>query len=138
MGGDFAGITQKIEEGYFDELGINAIWFTPPIEQVRGYTDEGTGKTYAYHGYWARDWTAIDPNFGTLEELRTLVQTAHRHGIRIMWDAVINHTGPVTDLDAAWPEEWVRQHLYDFSGYDGTINCTLVDNTRHPRNTKPK
>lgn len=129
MGGDFAGITQKIEEGYFDHLGVNALWFTPPVEQISGYTDEGTGKTYAYHGYWARDWTAIDPNYGTLEELKALVKTAHEHGIRIMWDAVINHTGPVTGQDPAWPDEWVRlSPTCNFQNYDGTINCTLVDN----------
>ena len=129
MGGDLAGITQKIEAGYFDELGVNALWFTPPVEQIHGYTDEGTGKTYAYHGYWARDWTALDPNFGTLEELKQLVQTAHEHGIRIMWDAVINHTGPVTEQDPAWPSSWVRQEpTCDFTGYDGTVHCTLVDN----------
>ena len=129
MGGDFAGITQKIEAGYFDDLGVNALWFTPPVEQISGSTDEGTGKTYAYHGYWARDWTALDPNFGTLAELKKLVQTAHAHGIRIMWDAVINHTGPVTEQDPVWPSEWVRtEPTCDFSGYDGTVHCTLVAN----------
>ena len=50
MGGDIKGITLKIEEGYFNDLGVNAIWITPPVEQVHGYTDEGWGKTYAYHG----------------------------------------------------------------------------------------
>jgi alpha-amylase len=129
MGGDFAGITQKINEGYFDNLGVNALWLTPPVEQISSPTDEGTGLTYAYHGYWARDWTAIDPNFGTLDELKTLITTAHDHGIRIVWDAVANHTGPVTMADPAWPASWVRiEPTCDFTGYDGTVNCTLVDN----------
>ena len=64
-GGDILGITKKIEEGYFTNLGINAIWFTPIVAQVHGAVDEGTGATYGYHGYWAKDWTALDPNFGT-------------------------------------------------------------------------
>jgi len=129
MGGDFQGITQKIEEGYFDDLGVNALWFTPPVEQISSHTDEGTGKTYAYHGYWARDWTAIDPNFGSMEDLKALVKTAHEHGIRIMWDAVINHTGPVTEADPVWPSEWVRtEPACDFTGFDGTVHCTLVKN----------
>ena len=68
-GGDIKGITQKIKEGYFTDLGINAIWFTPIVEQIHGATDEGTGKTYGYHGYWAKDWTAIDPNFGAKKDL---------------------------------------------------------------------
>jgi alpha-amylase len=69
-GGDLRGITDKINEGYFSDLGINAIWFTPIVEQVHGFVDEGTGKTYGYHGYWAKDWTAIDPNFGTRRRFR--------------------------------------------------------------------
>ena len=64
-GGDIKGVTQKIEELYFTDLGINAIWMTPIVEQIHGGTDEGTGVTYGYHGYWAKDWTAIDPNYGT-------------------------------------------------------------------------
>jgi alpha-amylase len=107
-GGDIAGITQKIEDGYFDSLGVNVIWFTPVFEQIKGYTDEGTGKTYAYHGYWTRDWTALDPNFGIEQELREMILKAHEHGIRILLDAVINHTGPVTTVDAQWPDDWVR------------------------------
>ncbi|NOR27084.1 MAG: alpha-amylase, partial [Lutibacter sp.] len=83
-GGDIKGITQKIEEGYFNKLGINAIWFTPVVEQVHGAVDEGTGATYGYHGYWAKDWTALDPNFGTMDDLKTLVETAHKNGIRIV------------------------------------------------------
>lgn len=129
MGGDLKGITQKIKDGYFDDLGITAIWFTPPIEQIRSFTDEGTGKTYGYHGYWARDWTAIDPNFGTAEELKTLVETAHEHGIRILMDAVINHTGPVTPVDTQWPDSWVRTSpTCSFEDINSTVECTLVDN----------
>jgi alpha-amylase len=47
----------KIDEGYFDKLGINAIWFTPIVEQIHDGVDEGTGLSYGFHGYWARDWT---------------------------------------------------------------------------------
>ncbi|MEM6628124.1 MAG: alpha-amylase family glycosyl hydrolase [Bacteroidota bacterium] len=129
MGGDFKGITQKIQEGYFDKLGVNAIWFTPPVEQIQHYTDEGTGKTYAYHGYWARDWTALDPNFGTVEDFAACIAAAHSHGLKIMWDAVLNHTGPVTSLDTQWPEEWVRTSpKCNFQDLTGTVECTLVEN----------
>ncbi|MFS4418332.1 alpha-amylase family glycosyl hydrolase [Maribacter sp. 2307ULW6-5] len=129
MGGDIAGITQKIEEGYFTDLGINAIWFTPVVEQVHGSTDEGTGNTYAYHGYWTKDWTALDPNFGTRQDLERLVDTAHDKGIRVILDVVLNHTGPVTEKDAVWPEEWViTDPTCEFTTYENTTNCTLVDN----------
>ncbi len=65
QGGDIKGITQKISDGYFTNLGVNAIWLTPVVEQIHKETDEGTGVTYGYHGYWTKDWTALDPNFGT-------------------------------------------------------------------------
>ena len=107
-GGDIKGITQKIKAGYFTELGVNAIWLTPIVEQIHDATDEGTGVSYGYHGYWARDWTALDPNFGTKEDLKKLVKTAHSKGIRIVLDAVINHTGPVTEEDTVFPNDWVR------------------------------
>lgn len=128
-GGDLRGITDKINEGYFSDLGINAIWFTPIVEQVHGFVDEGTGKTYGYHGYWTKDWTAIDPNFGSEDELRQLVETAHTLGIRVILDVVINHTGPVTGSDAVWPEEWVRTGpTCTYTNYETTVECTLVKN----------
>ena len=129
MGGDIQGITQKIEDGYFSDLGINAIWFTPVIEQIHGNTDEGTGSTYGYHGYWAKDWTDLDPNFGTRKDLEIMVKTAHKNGIRVLMDVVLNHTGPVTEIDEAWPEEWIRtEPTCDFSSYQTTVECTLVAN----------
>ena len=128
-GGDIKGITQKIKEGYFTDLGINAIWFTPIVEQIHGATDEGTGKTYGYHGYWAKDWTAIDPNFGTKKDLEELVKTAHSKGIRILLDVVLNHTGPVTEKDPVWPDDWVRTGpKCEFTTYENTTACTLVEN----------
>lgn len=128
-GGDLKGITQKIKEGYFTKLGINAIWMTPIVEQIHDATDEGTGITYAYHGYWAKDWTAIDPNFGTKEDLKELVETAHKNGIRVLLDAVINHTGPVTEKDPVWPSDWVRTSpKCEYNNYENTTSCTLVEN----------
>ena len=129
MGGDIPGITQKINDGYFTDLGVNAIWFSPIVEQIHDNVDEGTGSTYGYHGYWAKDWTALDPNFGTRKELEVLVKTAHKNGIRILMDIVLNHTGPVTELDPIWPKEWVRSEpVCDFTDYVSTTSCTLVEN----------
>ena len=128
-GGDIKGVTQKVKEGYFNDLGINAIWMTPIVEQIHGATDEGTGLSYGFHGYWTKDWTSIDPNYGTKEDLHELVKEAHAKDIRIVLDAVINHTGPVTQKDPVWPSDWVRtepQCKYD--NYENTITCTLVKN----------
>ena len=128
-GGDLKGVIAKIEEGYFNDLGVNAIWMTPIVEQIQGAVDEGTGLSYAFHGYWARDWTALDPNFGTKEDLKKLVEVAHKNGIRIILDAVINHTGPVTETDTVFPESWVRtEPQCSYQDYATTVTCTLVKN----------
>jgi len=128
-GGDIKGVTQKVREGYFTDLGISAIWMTPIVEQIHDGVDEGTGYTYGYHGYWTKDWTAMDPNFGTREELQELVTTAHDKEIRIILDAVINHHGPETEIDGVWPQDWVRTSpKCEFTTYENTTACTLVDN----------
>lgn len=129
QGGDLAGVLRKLKEGYFDALGIDAIWITPFVEQIHGSVDEGTGKTYGFHGYWARDWTAVDPALGTEDDLRALVDAAHERGIRVLMDAVLNHTGPVTPQDPQWPDDWVRTTpRCVYRDYTTTVDCTLVDN----------
>jgi alpha-amylase len=129
IGGDLKGITMKIEDGYFEGLGVNVLWITPPIEQIQGFTDEGWGKTYGYHGYWARDWTNIDPNYGTMDELKEMVNTAHNHGIRVLLDVVLNHTGPVTTTDSQWPDDWVRvEPVCTHDSYEHAVPCALVAN----------
>ena len=128
-GGDIRGVIQKLEEGYFEKLGITAIWMTPVVEQIHDGVDEGTGYSYGFHGYWAKDWTTLDPSFGTKKDLAELVQKAHAKGIRILLDAVINHTGPVTSEDPAYPNDWVRTSpKCTYKSYDTYINCTLVEN----------
>ena len=129
QGGDLAGVLLKLEEGYFDDLGVDAIWMTPFQEQNHGSTDEGTGRTYGYHGYWIQDWTAVDPALGTEEDLRAVVEAAHERGIRVLMDAIVNHTGPVTPEDPVWPGDWVRTApKCEFDDYTTTVDCTLVDN----------
>jgi len=102
QGGDFAGVTKKINEGYFDDLGVNAIWLSAPYEQIHGYCigcDGDSFAHYSYHGYYVLDYTESDKNFGTKEEFKELVDTAHEHGIRIVMDIVMNHTGYNTIQD---------------------------------------
>lgn len=128
-GGDLKGIKQKIDEGYFTDLGINALWFTPVVEQVHDAVDEGTGVTYGYHGYWTLDWTALDPNFGTIEDLQAVIEAAHAKNIRIVMDVVLNHTGPVTNKDPFWGDRWARENPNcAFTTYENTTACSLVEN----------
>ena len=101
-GGDFAGITKKINEGYFDNLGVNAIWLSAPYEQIHGYVTPGEPldfSHYSYHGYYVLDYTEPDLNFGTRAEFQTMVDTAHKHGIRVVMDVVMNHAGYNTIKD---------------------------------------
>ncbi len=97
QGGDFKGITQKIKDGYFDDLGVNAIWVAGWFEQTHGYIVGGDGKSsfahYAYHGYYGLDFTELDKNYGTEAEFKEMITTAHEHGIRIVLDVVLNHPG---------------------------------------------
>lgn len=127
MGGDLAGVTRKIKEGYFNALGVNAIWITPPVEQVHGATDEGSGRSYGFHGYWAKDFTRLDASLGSEQDLRELVDTAHKHGIRILLDVVMNHTGPATEKDALWPDSWIRlDPVCTYQDVPTTVACALV------------
>lgn len=129
FGGDLAGVTAKIKQGYFTDLGVDAIWITPPVEQIHAGTDEGTGKSYGFHGYWARDFTRVDANLGTEADMHALVDTAHAHGIRVLLDVVMNHMGPVTDLDPVWPAAWVRTGPpCTYQDIESTVSCTLVKN----------
>ncbi|MFZ1706027.1 MAG: alpha-amylase family glycosyl hydrolase [Saprospiraceae bacterium] len=128
-GGDVLGITQKIEEGYFTKLGIDVLWMTPLVENIAGYVDEGTGNSYGFHGYWIKDWTAVDKRLGTKEEVRDMVKLAHAKGIKVIMDVIINHTGPVTSLDTQWPDDWVRTSpRCTYKDYKTTVECTLVAN----------
>lgn len=97
-GGDFAGVTQKLD--YLKELGINMIWITPIVQNIsEGYATgaEDVPEMYGYHGYWAEDFTKLDSHLGTDEEFCTLVEEAHARGIKIMVDAVMNHSGYGTE-----------------------------------------
>lgn len=88
QGGNLEGIRQRLS--YIKELGFDAIWITPPV--YNQWVNERM-KTRGYHGYWAWDFTQVDPHFGTLEEYQALVKAAHELDIRVIQDIVPGHTG---------------------------------------------
>ena len=91
-GGDFKGITSKI--GYLKDLGINTIWISPIVENSDINENAAlNGGQWSYHGYWAKDFTLLDPHWGTMEDFKELIDTAHENGIKIMVDVVLNHAG---------------------------------------------
>ena len=81
-GGDLQGIIDHLD--YLQDLGVTALWLNPVLEN-RGIN--------SYHGYKTTDWYKIDPRFGTNEDYRTLVEAAHRKGMKIIFDHVANHIG---------------------------------------------
>ncbi len=108
QGGDFQGIIDTIEAGYFDDLGVGALWLTWPVDNPEFAHDGGrpaehycgmnpktasyTGTQYSgFHGYWPQDLYAVEEHFGTMAELKALVNAAHAHGIRILLDFTANH-----------------------------------------------
>ncbi len=106
FGGDFQGVIDHLD--YLVELGINGIYFTPIF------------KAYSNHKYDTIDYMEIDPQFGDKETFRRLVQECHKRGIRIMLDAVFNHSGyyfpPFQDVlkeqEQSEYKNWF--HLWDF------------------------
>lgn len=126
-GGDLAGLTVKLKAGYFKQLGVNALWITAPYEQIHGWVQGGNAefKHYAYHGYYALDYTKLDQNMGTPEELHELVDTAHAQGIRVLFDIVMNHPGyaDITTLSEYLPELlWRDWENYTIKNYHKQID----------------
>lgn len=132
QGGDLRGVENALAAGYFNQLGVTALWLTPVVRNVwRSGFDLGGPKT-GYHGYWAQDWLDIDPHLvsaaslqgkpypdsaeGRMEHYRDVVKLAHSRGIKIIQDVVMNHAGPVFYYDAngdgaftaADEREWIQ------------------------------
>ncbi|KAH7072093.1 glycoside hydrolase superfamily [Paraphoma chrysanthemicola] len=80
-GGTFKGLESKLD--YIKGLGFDAIWITPVVANSAG----------GYHGYWAQDLYAVNSNYGSAADLKSLVSTAHAKGIYVMIDVVANHMG---------------------------------------------
>src|SRR5438105_927414 len=84
-GGTLAGIESKL--GYLKRLGVSVLWVSPIFKQV--------AADNTYHGYGIQHFLDVDPNFGTRQQLRRLVDTAHSMGIRVILDVILNHSGDV-------------------------------------------
>lgn len=95
FGGDLKGISDKIESGYFDSLGVGTIWISPivqnPLEPYSGMEYPVKTKFSGYHGYWPISSSKIDFRFGTDDEMHEMVNNAHKHGLNVIMDYVANH-----------------------------------------------
>jgi glycosidase len=94
-GGDLQGIIDRLP--YLKELGVTALWLTPWYDNYDKPNEielkDGRPST-GFHGYNPQDFYSVEEHFGTLAKLRELVEAAHRSGIKIIQDEVVNHTGP--------------------------------------------
>jgi glycosidase len=110
-GGTLKGLTSKI--GYLKRMGITALWVSPIFKQV-AYQD-------TYHGYGIQNFLEVDPHFGTREDLRELVATAHRHGIYVILDIILNHSGNVFSYnpDRYWTQDPGSGQWYLDARWDG-------------------
>lgn len=126
-GGDFAGLTQSLD--YIKSLGTTAIWVTPILKnQPKGY-----------HGYWTIDFEQIDPHLGTEAEFKTFVDEAHKRGMKVLLDYIVNHTGEETPwLNEPDKADWFhkRQNISNWADLKEVENNWLFGlpdlNTENP------
>lgn len=155
-GGDFAGIVQKIEDGYLPQMGISALWISQPVENTLAVMPNATGDT-SYHGFWARDYLRSNPLFGSIADFDRLIEVAHAHGIKVVIDFTPNHSSPSREGNGSFMDdgallddgalvtrfnadpEGMFHHNggSDFSSYENGIYRSLFDlsdyNHLHPR-----
>ena len=128
QGGDLAGITAKIEDGFFTDLGITTIWISPITQNpydAWGQNVNPDTKFSGYHGYWPIYSTVVDKRFGTEEELRTMLSTAHDTEMNVILDYVANHlhiNSPVLQEHPDWTTDLILP--------DGRENIALWDEQR--------
>ena len=127
VGGKIAGVTSKL--GYLQRMGVTALWLSPVFKQV--------AFQQTYHGYGIQDYLQVNPRFGTADDLKSLVDTAHANGMRVILDIILNHTGsvltynpnryPTTDggghefLDPRWDGG-----LYDVRGFNAADGSAIL------------
>jgi alpha-amylase len=106
-GGDLAGLRQQLDE--LADLGVTALWITPVVDNIDGFVTGAGFPDWGYHGYWADDFTRVDPRFGSEDELKALVDAAHARGMKVLLDVVYNHAGYDSKyLDNPRTQGWLR------------------------------
>lgn len=103
-GGDWAGITSKINDNYFSDMGITALWISQPVENIYSVINYSGVNNTAYHGYWARDFKKTNPAFGSMSDFQTLINTAHGKNIKIIIDFAPNHTSPASETEPTFAD----------------------------------
>jgi glycosidase len=124
QGGDLQGIINRLD--YIQNLGATAVWATPHIANMWW---DPLYQFSGYHGYWARDFKAVDEHYGTLETFKKLSDGLHRRGMYLIQDVVVNHTGNFFYYDGEYDPE---NPLKNFKLNEGTVPSAAP--TQHPFN----
>jgi len=128
MGGDFQGLIDKLNEGYFDKLGITTLWLSPVYDNTnKAYREYPEPHRWfsGYHGYWPIKPRSVEENFGTLAKLRELVETAHKHNVKVLLDIVAHHVHE--------DHPYFKEHRNWFGKLelpDGRLNIRIWDEQR--------
>ena len=136
-GGDWQGIIDKINDNYFSDMGISALWISPPVENMNAVINDADGST-SYHGYWARDFKRPNPYFGTFADFDRLIAAAHAKGIKVIIDFAPNHTSPANEdvpsfaENGAWSDDGVFLGAYtndvgDFFHHNGGTDFSTIE-----------
>jgi glycosidase len=156
QGGDYQGVLDAIEEEYFTELGVNTLWLTVPMNNpsVAGLGADGHNYS-AYHGYWPTDLQGVEEHFGTMAQLKGIVDAAHARGMKVLLDYAMNHVHEEAAVyrdhpDWFWPLDaggrycvcgdqcawdgddgrrcWFRDYLPDWNFQNPDARAASVDN----------
>ena len=128
LGGDIEGITQKVNDDYFSDLGVSMIWLSPITQNpLSGYVEfPAPHRKYSgYHGYWPVTLTTVDHRFGSSDDLHQLVRTTHDNEMNIILDFVSNHVHKENKIYQDHPEWATTLDLPD-----GTKNIRIWDEQR--------
>jgi len=129
-GGDIEGVTQKVKDGYFSEMGVNTVWLSPigqNPEGAYGLWDKGgvKSKFSGYHGYWPTSSSKIDYRMGDEDDLNNLIDKAHQNEMNVILDYVANHVHEEHPVYQQHPEWATSLYLPD-----GSLNTEKWDEYR--------
>lgn len=127
-GGDLQGLIQKLDENYFNDLGVNTLWILPIIKNTpHPYIETPPPHRMfsGYHGYWPINNREVDPHYGTNDDAKTMVDVAHAKGLKILMDYVSNHVHKEHPYYQEHPK-WFGQFILP----DGRQNLRLFDEYR--------
>lgn len=113
QGGDIQGVIDHLD--YIKELGMSTIWFTPLFE------NDMSAKYGAYHGYAATDLYKVDRRFGSNKEYKSMIETVHENGMKVIMDMIHNHIGDnhwwMKDLPTKdWVHDFEKNGQTNFRG----------------------